>query len=188
MRAVADIGSHWLDLTRFITGQDVSEVAPISPRSCQFARSRWCHWRPLPARNCNRTNTKSAKFGPRITRACSFDSPAARSGVLTVSQVSAGRKNHNAFEINGSNGSIAWDSERVEELWIGHRDRPSELLLKDPTTMSAWGRAASEAPGGHAEGFRDTFKMLYRRVYPRSRREGHRPSRITRPSRTASTP
>jgi predicted dehydrogenase len=86
-------------------------------------------------------------------------------GVLTVSQVSAGRKNHNAFEINGSKGSIAWDSERVEELWIGHRDRPSELLLKDPTLLSEYGRAASEAPGGHAEGFRDTFKMLYRRVY-----------------------
>jgi predicted dehydrogenase len=86
-------------------------------------------------------------------------------GVLTVSQVAAGRKNRNEFEINGANGSISWHSERVEELWLGHRDRPSEVLLKDPTVMSEYGRAIVEAPGGHSEGFRDTFKMLYSRVY-----------------------
>ena len=75
---------------------------------------------------------------------------------MTVSQVAAGRKNRNAFEMNGSAGSVAWNSERVEELWFGHRDRPSEMLLKDASMMSAPGRRTAQVPGGHAEGFRDT--------------------------------
>jgi predicted dehydrogenase len=53
----------------------------------------------------------------------------------------------------------------VEELWLGHRDRPSEILLKDPSLLSAAARPFAEVPGGHAEGFRDTFKMLYSRFY-----------------------
>jgi predicted dehydrogenase len=75
--------------------------------------------------------------------------------VLTVSQVSAGRKNRLSWEIDGSEQALAWSSESPEELWIGHRDRPNELLLRE----------AGDYPPGHAEGFPDTFKALYRAVY-----------------------
>jgi predicted dehydrogenase len=165
MRAVADIGSHWLDLTRFITGQNVTEVC------ADFATFVPIRKKPLvPLATFSGKELQPDEYEEREIRTEDYASvllhfSGGARGVLTVSQVAAGRKNHNAFEINGSTGSVAWDSERVEELWIGHRDRPSELQLKDPTTMSEWGRAATEAPGGHAEGFRDTFKMLYRRVY-----------------------
>jgi hypothetical protein len=50
-------------------------------------------------------------------------------------------------------------------MWIGRRDKASELLLKDASLMSSEARMTTETPGGHAEGFRDTFKMLYKRVY-----------------------
>ena len=53
-------------------------------------------------------------------------------GVLTVSQVSSGRKNRLFYEINGSKSSLAWDSERPNELWIGHRTGPNQTLMKDP--------------------------------------------------------
>jgi predicted dehydrogenase len=76
-------------------------------------------------------------------------------GVATVSQVSAGRKNHLRFEIDGSHSAVAWVSEAPEELWIGHRGRPNELLLRE----------RGEYPPGHAQGFPDTFKALYRAVY-----------------------
>ena len=58
-------------------------------------------------------------------------------GALTVSQVSAGRKNQLRFELAGADASLAWDTERAEELWIGHRDRPNESLLRDPSLLSA---------------------------------------------------
>ena len=44
-------------------------------------------------------------------------------GVVTLSQVSAGRKNHLHWEIDGSQPSAAWRAERPEELWLGHRER-----------------------------------------------------------------
>jgi predicted dehydrogenase len=72
-----------------------------------------------------------------------------------VSQVSAGRKNSCSFEIDGSRQAVAWDSERPEELWIGHRDRPNELMLRE----------RGDYPPGHGVGFPDTFKALYRAVY-----------------------
>jgi predicted dehydrogenase len=76
-------------------------------------------------------------------------------GVLTVSQVSAGRKNRLSWEIDGSESALAWASEEPEELWLGHRDLPNGLLL----------RRHGDYPPGHAEGFPDTFKALYRAVY-----------------------
>jgi predicted dehydrogenase len=86
-------------------------------------------------------------------------------GVMTVSQVSAGHKNRLVFEINGADASLAWNSERPEELWIGRRERPSELLQRDPALLAPEARATTSYPGGHAEGFPDTFKALYRAVY-----------------------
>src|SRR5260370_37262044 len=87
------------------------------------------------------------------------------SGAFTVSQVSARRKNSVAYEIDGSGSSVAWNAERPAELFIGHRGRPSELLLRAPAILNEEGRRATWLPGGHAEGFGDTFKALYAAVY-----------------------
>ena len=59
----------------------------------------------------------------------------------------------------------AWDSETPEQLWLGHRDRPNEILLRNPALMGAAGRAAAALPGGHVEGFGDTFGALFRAIY-----------------------
>jgi predicted dehydrogenase len=165
MRAVADIGSHWLDLTRFITGQNVSEVCADF---ATFVPERKKPTKPLATFAGKELNPedyeiKTIKTEDYASILLRFDGGAR--GALTVSQVNAGRKNYNGFEICGSRSTLAWNSERVDELWIGHRDRANELLLKDPSLMTTGGRAAAEAPGGHAEGFRSTFKQLYKRVY-----------------------
>jgi predicted dehydrogenase len=86
-------------------------------------------------------------------------------GVLTVSQVSAGRKNRLYFEIDGSKASAVFDSEQNNELWIGHREKPNELLLKDPSLLSSEARSVTGYPGGHNEGYPDTFKQLINKVY-----------------------
>jgi predicted dehydrogenase len=86
-------------------------------------------------------------------------------GVVTVSQISAGRKNHLSFEIDGSERALAWVAERPDELWIGHRDRPNELLFRDPGLLTPAAAALASVPGGHAEGFENTFRELYRAVY-----------------------
>ena len=65
----------------------------------------------------------------------------------------------------GSSGAMAWDSERPNELWLGHRDKPNELLLRDPALLSSEARRFANYPGGHNEGFPDSFKQLFRAVY-----------------------
>lgn len=165
LRAVADIGSHWLDLLGFIAGQPVVRV------NADFATFLPVRRKPTrPAATFSGIATPPAEDEAIPIRTEDYASillavgDGAR-GVLTVSQVSAGRKNRLSFEIDGADAAIAWNSERPEELWIGHRDRPSELLLRDPALLHPAARAASAYPGGHAEGFPDTFKALYQRVY-----------------------
>jgi predicted dehydrogenase len=86
-------------------------------------------------------------------------------GAAVVSQVSAGRKNALSIEIDGSEGALAWCQERPEELWIGHRDRPNETLLRNPVLFAPEAAARTTLPGGHAEGFAETLRELYRAVY-----------------------
>ena len=86
-------------------------------------------------------------------------------GVVAISQVSAGRKNSLQYEIDGASGAAAWDSEQPDQLWLGHRDRPNELLIRNPALMNAAGVRAATLPGGHVEGFADTFAALFRAVY-----------------------
>jgi len=84
---------------------------------------------------------------------------------MTVSQVSSGRKNRLFFEINGSKSSLIWDSEIPNQLVIGHRPEPNQLLIKDPSLMTQAAQWSASYPGGHPEGFPDTFKQLQTAVY-----------------------
>src|SRR4029077_8184080 len=84
---------------------------------------------------------------------------------LSVSQISPGRKNSIQYEIDGSSAAFAWDSERPDEAWIGHRERPNEILIKNAALMGPSGQAATVLPAGHVEGFADTFAALFRAIY-----------------------
>jgi predicted dehydrogenase len=161
LRAVADIGTHWLDLTGWITGRRVASV---------FADLYAVH--PVRRAPTGPVETYAdAGDVERADREMSTEDVAhillryedGTRGQVTISQVSAGRKNQIAFELDGSDGALAWSSERHEELWLGHRDRPNETLFRDPALLR--GPLRGDYPGGHAEGFTDTFKQLYRAVY-----------------------
>ena len=86
-------------------------------------------------------------------------------GSFHVSQMTAGRKNRVTLEIAGTEGALSWDSETPDRLWIGQRGAPNQILERDPALLSPPARALSHYPGGHAEGFPDTFKQLYLAVY-----------------------
>lgn len=86
-------------------------------------------------------------------------------GSVVLSQVSVGRKNSLRIEVDGSLGSLAWDAERNEELWLGRRDAPNETLSRNPALMGSDAAARTQLPAGHGEGYADTFRELYRAVY-----------------------
>jgi predicted dehydrogenase len=163
LRAVADIGSHWMDLTTFLTG---SRIVAVMADLKTFIPVRRQPTGPVETFQTDTTLTtipRSIGTEDCATILLRYENGAL--GTLTVSQISPGRKNTLELEIDGSKDAAAWCSERPEELWIGHRGRPNEILQRDPALLNADGRAASGLPGGHAEGFADTFKALYRSVY-----------------------
>jgi predicted dehydrogenase len=86
-------------------------------------------------------------------------------GAFHVSQVTAGRKNRLTIEIAATEGAVAWDSESPNQLWLGSRRGPNQLLERDPALLSSAAAVISDYPGGHAEGFPDTFKQLFLAVY-----------------------
>jgi predicted dehydrogenase len=86
-------------------------------------------------------------------------------GAVTVSQMSAGRKNRLSIEVYGTKGGAAWDQEKPNELWLGNRNTNNQLLVKDPSLLLPGAQAYAELPGGHAEGYGDTFKQVFKRFY-----------------------
>ena len=86
-------------------------------------------------------------------------------GNLAVSQVAAGRKNSIRIEVYGSKKSAWWCSENPEVLHLGNRDLPNETAFRGTQSFSPKVQPFIDYPAGHAEGFPDTFKMLFRSVY-----------------------
>jgi predicted dehydrogenase len=86
-------------------------------------------------------------------------------GCMTASQVSAGRKNGLSIEVYGTKSSVAWKQERPDELWAGHRDTANQIFIKDPSLLKPAARSYADLPGGHSEGYDDTFKQVFRRFY-----------------------
>ena len=164
-RAVVDIGSHWLDVVEYITGAKVSKVC-----------ADFCIFHPVRKKPLKSVETYVGKIlqpedyvdinirtEDYATVLLHFDNNA--HGSMTVNQVAAGRKNRLYFEIYGSKKAIAWDSENPNEMWIGRRESNNEILIKDPSLMYAQAREYATLPGGHTEGFPDTSKQLFRKVY-----------------------
>ena len=163
LRAVGDIGSHWLDLMAFVTGQPiVSVMADLAT----FVTARQEPTGPVETFSTERSaNTVTRPMGTEDAATLLLRFANGARGSVAVSQISAGRKNSLQWEIDGSESAAWWDSETPDHLWLGHRDRPNELLLRNPALMGEAGRAAAALPGGHVEGFGDTFGALFRAIY-----------------------
>ena len=162
LRSVGDIGTHWLDLTSFITGLKPLEVL-----------ADLATFIPQRQKPTGSVETFAGARGATAARPIATDDaalillryPNGARGALTTSQVSFGRKNAMAWEIAGSKAAAAWGAENPDHLWIGHRGAPNQILQRDPGLMNALGAAAARLPGGHVEGFADTFHALFAEVY-----------------------
>ncbi len=180
-RAIADIGSHLMDLIEYISGIKVTAVM------ADFNTVHQTRKKPLKA-----VETYSGKMlqpedyadVPITTEdyasvLLKFDNGA--KGVVTVSQVSAGRKNRCEIEISGSNETYNWCSESPNNLWIGKRNTANQMLMKDPGLFHAEASSLISYPGGHNEGFPDASKQMFKEIYA-AIREGKQPQNPTFPT------
>lgn len=164
LRAVADIGSHWLDLSTFITGRRIVEVMAELHTFVPVRRH--------PARSVD-TFSSVSDDTDLVEEAMTSDDAASimlryddgTRGLVAISQVSAGRKNSISIEVDGAQSALAWNSEDPDRLWVGHRGRPNEILQRDPALLEPIARRITGYPGGHVEGYPDTFRALFSRVY-----------------------
>jgi predicted dehydrogenase len=164
-RCMADIGSHWFDMAEFVTGLRVTALCAdlktfhATRKEPKHAIETFANKLLGPEDYIERP-VDTEDYGATIFHM----GPRAR-GSVVASQVSAGRKNRLSIEIYGTKSSVAWDQERPNELWIGYRDKGNQLLLKDPSLLKPEARTYADLPGGHCEGYDDTFKQAFRRFY-----------------------
>ena len=164
-RVMADIGSHWCDMAEHITGLRITalcaDLQTFHPRRKRPAASiETFAGKTLTPKDFEEVAIDTEDFGAVL-----FRMGDRTRGAFTASQVSAGRKNRLSIEIYGSKASVAWDQERPNELWIGRRNGNNEILVRDPSLLKEAALPYTDLPGGHAEGYADTFKQIFRRFY-----------------------
>ncbi len=165
LRAVADIGTHWMDLVQTITGlaidavfADLSTVFPTRYRPKGEVET-------FSAKTASHQESEAIPIETEDMGSVLLRFKNGGRGALWVSQLTAGRKNSLRYEIAGTRNAIWFDGERPNELWIGHRNQPNEHLFKDASLMAPVAGRYIDYPGGHNEGYPDSFKMCFRAFY-----------------------
>jgi predicted dehydrogenase len=165
LRAMADIGTHWCDMLEHITSQ---RITSLCADLTTFHKSRKRPTQSVETFAGKMHAPSSSEDAPVETEdfgSVLFHLDGGARGAMTVSQVSAGCKNRLSMEIYGTKASVAWNQERPDELWIGKRDGANHIIVKDPSLLEGAARSFADLPGGHSEGYDDTFKQVFRRFY-----------------------
>ena len=164
-RAFSDIGTHWIDMVENITGQRAVEVLAefeIVHKTRKKPKKQVATFSGMALRpeDYEDVPIKTEDWCSILFR---FENGAI--GSVNVSQVTAGRKNQQVISISGSKCALHWDSEDSQELWIGRRETFNQKAPKDPSILSKAAQSVIGYPGGHVEGFPDTFKMQFEKYY-----------------------
>lgn len=164
-RAVADVGSHWCDLISYITGQKFVKVfadlavihnTRMKPKKAVETYSG----KELTPEDYEEVPVSTEDYGTVL-----FEMDGGARGTFTVCQTCAGRKNRLYYEIDCENAAFAFDQEDVEHLWVGRRDGPNRIIMRDASILSPEAKACATYPGGHPEGYPDALKNLMRNFY-----------------------
>jgi predicted dehydrogenase len=165
--AVGDIGSHFCDLTTFITGLRITEVMADFQTTHKVRKQPKVVMEAFATQAFKPEDYEDVPISTEDFANVLFRLDNGARGVFTVSQVSAGRKNRLFYEIDGAKCALSADLERPNELWVGHRDKANEVYIKDPSLLKEQARPYAHYPGGHPEGYPDGFKNLFINVYRR---------------------
>lgn len=142
--ALGDLGSHTVDLIRYLVGDHVGEIRRVSGSLRTFIEDR-----PLK----NGTESRPVTVDDAFTAQLQFESDAI--GTVEGSRMAPGHKNDHSITIHGSSGSLRFGLERLNELEvIRERDRGYQTILvteeTDPFIPAWW-------PPGHVLGWEHTF-------------------------------
>lgn len=164
-RVMGDIGSHWFDLIQFITGKKIVKVFADLLTLHEYRKKpkgeiETFSGKQLKPEDYEKVKIDSEGYGNVLLQ---FDDGS--KGMTCISHISSGRKNHIVFELNGTEKSIWWDNERPNELMIGNRNEPNQLMFKDGVLLDDAVRDYAHYPAGHNEGYPSAVKNFCRNVY-----------------------
>ena len=165
LRAMGDIGSHWMDMIQHLTGLRFTGLC------AEFATFHKTRKRPkgsietFAGKTLKPEDYQPVAIDTEDFAAVLFHLGERARGSFTVSQMSAGRKNMFTFDIYGTKAGVSWNQERPDELWIGQRNEPNRLIVKDPSLLDPRAAGFADLPGGHSEGYDDTHKQVFKRFY-----------------------
>jgi predicted dehydrogenase len=162
---MGDIGSHWMDMIQHLTALPITEVCADlatfhKTRKRPKGSVETFSGKKLQPSDYEDVPVNTDDFGAVLVHL----GDRAR-GAFTVSQVSAGRKNNFAFEIFGTKAGVAWSQEQPDTLWIGHRNDPNQLIIKDASLFHPAAAKFADLPGGHSEGYNDSHKQVFKNFY-----------------------
>lgn len=167
LRCMGDIGSHWMDMIQHLTGLKITSLCADlqifhKTRKKPKGAVETFTGKKLNPEDYTEIPIDTDDFGSVLVRL----GDRAR-GCFAVSQLSAGCKNRFQIEIFGTKKGVAWNQERPDELWIGERNTPNQIIIKDPSQFYPEAAGFADLPGGHSEGYDDAHKQLYKRFYRR---------------------
>lgn len=165
LRVMGDIGSHWMDMIQHLTSLSITSLCADL---AIFHKNR-----KRPKGSVETFSGKKGLQGDYEVFPIDTEDFGAvlvhlgdrARGAFTVSQMSAGRKNRFAFEIFGTKSGVAWDQEQPDTLWIGHRNEPNQIIVKDASLFYPEAASFADLPGGHSEGYDDSHKQVFKRFY-----------------------
>lgn len=165
LRAMGDIGSHWMDMIQHLTALPITAVCADL---ATFHKSR-----KRPKGSVETFSGKKLQPGDYEEFPITTDDFGAvlihlgerARGAFTVSQMSAGCKNRFAFEIFGTKAGVSWNQEQPDTLWIGHRNDPNQVIVKDGSLLYPGAAKFADLPGGHSEGYDDSHKQVFKNFY-----------------------
>ncbi len=165
LRAVSDIGTHWMDLVLSITGLEVESVFADLNTVHKVRKRPTGEVKTFTGKKAAEVATEPIEITTDDYGCIMFRFTNGARGSLNVSQINAGRKNTLRYEIAGAKCSVAFSSETPNELWIGYRNKPNECFARDPSLLADLPAGFTNYPGGHNEGFPDAFKQCFRSFY-----------------------
>jgi predicted dehydrogenase len=167
LRAMGDIGSHWMDAIEHVTGLAITEVCADLATFHPTRRRPKGSVETFAGKRLNPGDYEAVAIATEDFGAVLLRLGDRARGAFTVSQMSAGRKNMFVIEIYGTKAGVSWNQERPDELWIGERNMPNRIIVKDPALLYPQAAAYADLPGGHSEGYDDTHKQVFKRFYAR---------------------
>ncbi|WP_312445406.1 Gfo/Idh/MocA family protein [Lacrimispora sp.] len=164
-RAVADIGSHWMDLAEYVTGQKIVAVNADFSTIHPTRKKPKGHVIAFSKEKFAEEDYEDIAIDTEDNASVMFRFSNGAKGSAFFSQVIAGKSVAIDLLVGGYRKSAEWNSEVCNQLTIGQRDSYNQVMEKGIATVHSNTRPLIAYPFGHLEGFPDAFKQCFANVY-----------------------